>query len=65
MIEFVDYKVVNNTNISDLCREVKVYISNGWEPQGGVSSTWLDRVEYFYQAVVKKRVRLDSEEIGF
>lgn len=48
----MDYKILTSDKISDLEKQVKAAIADGWKPQGGVACS-----EYrIYQAMVKEAV---------
>ena len=35
----IEYKIVENHDLSELQKMVELYLSKGWKPQGGVSVT--------------------------
>lgn len=51
----MQYIILEAGNIVELARLVQEYISNGWEPQGGVSAASNQvTVWWYYQAMVLK-----------
>lgn len=48
-----EYKIVSDHNIEALGYIVKALCHQGWEPQGGVTTTPLKGTPIFFQAMVK------------
>ncbi|MDV3537954.1 hypothetical protein CMU94_02305 [Elizabethkingia anophelis] len=45
----MEYKVISNSNLNELEKEINDYLTKGWKPQGGVCLVSFS----FYQAIVK------------
>ena len=55
-MKIADYMILSETSDSELAKKVREYISEGWEPLGGVSygSSHFSAVEVFVQAMIKR-----------
>lgn len=50
----MEYDVVYASSVEGLIKKVNQMITEGWQPQGGVTVSTQDDTEYyFYQAVVR------------
>lgn len=51
----MEYGIVEERSVQELEIEVKKYIDIGWEPIGGVTTSFTYNIDRFYQAMIKRK----------
>lgn len=63
MREVVDYTVVSSSNTTDLVRNVRYLVKDGWQPLGGAATAtggFENRLVLITQAMVKYKKKVKS-----